>query len=218
MFAALVRSRSELNWLSNDPIGIAGGLNQFVAFGNNPVMFTDAFGLCPEDSTAKKVVGAGIQGYLDHQAGVLAYFTSQFESSNQLANLLHLPSALPAPLMSWMTQKLHQGMNAQSQWFFGKSAQDEGLSYSLGKVSGTALLIALTTGSGSTQKHHIWPKYLGGDPKGARVALSPHYHQRITNAFRHLHKYGSARPSTRRALEIMRQVYRKFPLPNKPPI
>ena len=37
-------------WLSNDPIGISGGLNQFVAFDNNPVMFTDAFGLCPSDN------------------------------------------------------------------------------------------------------------------------------------------------------------------------
>jgi hypothetical protein len=28
-------------WLSNDPIGISGGLNQYVAFGNNPVNFRD---------------------------------------------------------------------------------------------------------------------------------------------------------------------------------
>ncbi|MCF7838814.1 MAG: RHS repeat-associated core domain-containing protein, partial [Candidatus Marinimicrobia bacterium] len=31
-------------WLSKDPIGISGGLNQYVAFGNNPVMFVDPFG------------------------------------------------------------------------------------------------------------------------------------------------------------------------------
>ena len=34
-------------WLSKDPIGINGGLNQFVAFDNNPVMFSDAFGMNP---------------------------------------------------------------------------------------------------------------------------------------------------------------------------
>ena len=33
-------------WLSNDPIGISGGLNQYVFCGNNPVSFTDPFGLC----------------------------------------------------------------------------------------------------------------------------------------------------------------------------
>jgi RHS repeat-associated protein len=33
-------------WLSNDPIGISGGLNQYVAFGNNPVNFRDPLGLC----------------------------------------------------------------------------------------------------------------------------------------------------------------------------
>jgi len=36
-------------WLSKDPIGIAGGLNQYVAFGNNPVSFADAFGLLTDE-------------------------------------------------------------------------------------------------------------------------------------------------------------------------
>ena len=31
-------------WLSNDPIGISGGLNQYVAFNNNPVLFVDSDG------------------------------------------------------------------------------------------------------------------------------------------------------------------------------
>ena len=33
-------------WLSKDPKGIAGGLNLYLAFGNNPVMFVDPLGLC----------------------------------------------------------------------------------------------------------------------------------------------------------------------------
>ena len=32
-------------WLSKDPIGISGGLNQYVFCGNNPVNFTDPWGL-----------------------------------------------------------------------------------------------------------------------------------------------------------------------------
>ena len=34
-----------LYWLSNDPIGIAGGLNQYAFCGNNPVNFRDPLGL-----------------------------------------------------------------------------------------------------------------------------------------------------------------------------
>jgi RHS repeat-associated protein len=33
-------------WLSNDPIGISGGLNQYVFCANNPVNSRDPFGLC----------------------------------------------------------------------------------------------------------------------------------------------------------------------------
>lgn len=36
-------------WLSKDPIGISGGLNQYVAFENNPVNFIDPFGLCSKE-------------------------------------------------------------------------------------------------------------------------------------------------------------------------
>jgi RHS repeat-associated protein len=35
-------------WLSNDPIGISGGLNQYVAFRSCPTMFRDPSGLCVE--------------------------------------------------------------------------------------------------------------------------------------------------------------------------
>ena len=35
-------------WLSKDPIGLNGGLNQYGAFGNNPVNFRDPLGLCAE--------------------------------------------------------------------------------------------------------------------------------------------------------------------------
>ena len=37
-------------WLSNDPIGISGGLNQYCFCGNNPVNFSDPFGLCEKPS------------------------------------------------------------------------------------------------------------------------------------------------------------------------
>lgn len=35
-------------WLQEDPIGVAGGLNLYQFNGNNPVAYTDPFGLCPD--------------------------------------------------------------------------------------------------------------------------------------------------------------------------
>ena len=43
-------------WLSNDPIGISGGLNQYVFCGNNPMNDSDPFGLC-KDGSAGNVLG-----------------------------------------------------------------------------------------------------------------------------------------------------------------
>jgi len=40
-----VMLRRVVDWLSKDPIGISGGLNQYMAFANNPVMFVDPLGL-----------------------------------------------------------------------------------------------------------------------------------------------------------------------------
>ena len=48
-------------WTQEDPIGVAGGLNLYQFNGNNPVTFSDPFGLCPENSTACAVYKAGMQ-------------------------------------------------------------------------------------------------------------------------------------------------------------
>jgi hypothetical protein len=43
---------TEAERLSNDPIGISGGLNQYVFCSDNPVNFRDPFGLCTEIKNA----------------------------------------------------------------------------------------------------------------------------------------------------------------------
>ncbi len=64
-----------------------------------------------------------------------------------------------------------------------------------------------------THLHHVFPRYLGGDPAGPVVRLNAAYHQLITNEFRAEWAYGQGAPPLERALEIMQKVYGKFPLP-----
>jgi hypothetical protein len=67
--------------------------------------------------------------------------------------------------------------------------------------------------AGNIELHHIFPKYLGGDPNGTQVAIDAAYHQIITNAFRALWPYGQGAPTAAEAQRIMQQVYESFPLP-----
>ena len=54
-------------WLQEDPIGIAGGLNLYQYNGNDPVTFTDPFGLCEQsergNSTQSAVCSSDITGW-----------------------------------------------------------------------------------------------------------------------------------------------------------
>ena len=66
---------------------------------------------------------------------------------------------------------------------------------------------------GPKQKHHVYPRYLGGPDNGPTVDLDRAYHQLITNEFRKNREYGRGTPNPKRALELMRLVYSKYPLP-----
>ncbi len=61
-------------WTQEDPIGVAGGLNLYAFNGNNPVAFSDPFGLCPKDAGGDgKTEGfddcpEGSSGYYAHRA------------------------------------------------------------------------------------------------------------------------------------------------------
>jgi RHS repeat-associated protein len=48
-------------WTQEDPIGVAGGLNLYQFNGNNPVAYTDPFGLCPEAANGSVCIDLFIQ-------------------------------------------------------------------------------------------------------------------------------------------------------------
>jgi hypothetical protein len=64
------------------------------------------------------------------------------------------------------------------------------------------------------EKHHIIPKYAGGDPKGATISINAAYHQVITNLFRELLPYGSAKLNGSELTDLLSKVYSKLPLPS----
>jgi len=45
-------------WTQEDPIGLAGGFNLYAFNGNNPVAYTDPFGLSPDGGVAEGTIGA----------------------------------------------------------------------------------------------------------------------------------------------------------------
>lgn len=63
------------------------------------------------------------------------------------------------------------------------------------------------------QKHHVHSIYIGGDKTGPTVSLDPAYHRLITTEFQQKHAYNQPPPSPERQLEIMKEVYSKYPLP-----
>jgi RHS repeat-associated protein len=62
-------------WTQEDPIGVTGGVNLYNFNGNNPVAYTDPFGLCPENMKESKkecdkwntVRASDVRGYYDKQ-------------------------------------------------------------------------------------------------------------------------------------------------------
>jgi RHS repeat-associated protein len=66
-------------WLSNDPIGISGGLNQYVFCANNPVNFTDPFGLCADSRYNDRMAAiSGAEALLESQHGAIFNFFARF--------------------------------------------------------------------------------------------------------------------------------------------
>jgi hypothetical protein len=62
------------------------------------------------------------------------------------------------------------------------------------------------------EEHHIFPKYLGGNPNGPLAYIPAAYHQLITNAFRDAWAYGLGAPGSAAAQAILDAVYETYSL------
>lgn len=67
--------------------------------------------------------------------------------------------------------------------------------------------------AGKIQKHHIHPKYLGGNPEGPLSEIDAAYHQEITNAIRARFPYGQGTYDPAQVAQGLKEVYSLFPLP-----
>ena len=87
----------------------------------------------------------------------------------------------------------------------------------LGLISRAPTYPGLPPGyEGPCEKHHIIPKYLGGDENGPTILIPTGYHRQITQAFKDAWPYaplGPAPPPTAdQLLEILITVYELYPI------
>jgi len=125
-------------WLSKDPIGISGGLNQYVFAENNPVNFRDAFGLCKNGADDESYWNTALQGWLDWQAGVTDRAISFFERIRKM-------NSGPDILTSWQTPLFQNyadwALGTGNEYLFGRQSNRTGPSHWIGERTFDVLLL-----------------------------------------------------------------------------
>jgi RHS repeat-associated protein len=114
-------------WTQEDPIGVAGGLNLYQFNGNNPVAFTDPFGLKKCRQAGNCVQGdGGVEEALDHaeaQAARIPFGNPQASrvladplssGLQKLVAMIEMGASLPGPL--GMAGGASKGASALSSW------------------------------------------------------------------------------------------------------
>jgi RHS repeat-associated protein len=181
-------------WLNRDPIGEAGGLNLYGYVRNNPVNGRDAFGLI-DDAGYPEISPQATSDFANSTVGILQSLGSLLD--NFASDALRYPGTgvmggeLEGPLLRMASEA-------------DEALLDRLMNYARGLYPKLCRKV---------NKHHIDPKYIGGDPKGPTVRLEAPYHQLITNAFRDQWGYGQSPPPANLKANIINTVYYNFPLP-----
>ena len=137
-------------FLTQDPIGLAGGVNLYAYAGNDPVMYSDPFGLCKEVGNC--VQGdKGVEDALDHvEAAAARRPFGDAHSSRVLADprsstlekvgaLLTIGATMPGTLGG--LGEVGEGASALRAWHKGTfPSEAESAQYHLGKHGGARAL------------------------------------------------------------------------------
>ncbi len=115
-------------WLSKDPIGINGGLNQYVFCGNNPVMFRDPLGLCEgikDNPTGKgEIIGSNEISFYYFGGGAYGYQTVKFDNGDVVTySYWALGAGLRGPGVTAHKGKIRYAYNKNdyTRWFLNVS-------------------------------------------------------------------------------------------------
>jgi RHS repeat-associated protein len=183
-------------WTQEDPLGTAGGVNLYQFNGNNPLAYTDPFGLCDvkEDPTCAlaNAVGGRVQPLEDFvdRLGDVSGVTGLGEGGEQLRRG-HLAAGIGLMLLN-----------------------DPIAGEELRAVSGTYSEVRAAIKGSGLQAHHLiekrFARFFGKAGHMLSAGLSPEVHQAFTNAWRTAIPYGrgTAAATGESVLNAAREIYK----------
>ena len=135
-------------FISRDPIGLQGGLNQYAYVGNNPVNFTDPEGLCPTciwggvaGAVGGFITGAAQDGARGAFIGTLTGFGAGFVVGSVAPSLANRAGSLAAGAVTGFTANLvQQNLTNATYKAVGLPGQVKPISYTqaVGSALGTS--------------------------------------------------------------------------------
>jgi len=135
-------------FLTQDPIGLAGGVNLYAYAGNNPVTFTDPFGLCPND-----VGGDGKTKSVDDCPKDVKDAWKDKHIHNTSSNNTDLEGVdsdlMDATVRASMDMRSDFGISAGRETGHACCAHDEGRAVDINQLNGTRMV----TMNGPTQDY-----------------------------------------------------------------